>query len=101
MSHKYANDFHIDKDQVVRWNSNNHVPFNDMLMGFLQEGLISVGQCINSNCQRDIDNSAFFKRYAEEDAKHVPDAEELFEMRAAFGEGAVVVNVISVRRTQL
>jgi hypothetical protein len=101
MPHKYANDFHIDKDQVVRWNSNNHVPFNDMLMEFLQEGLISVSQCINSNCQRDIDNSAFFKRYREEQANHVPDEEEMFEMRAAFGEGATVVNVITGKKVKL
>jgi hypothetical protein len=34
-------------------------------------------------------------------ANHVPSSEELFEMRAAFGEGAEVVNVLTGRRTTL
>jgi hypothetical protein len=101
MSHKYANEFHIDGDFVVRWNSNNAVPFQDMLLEFLTEGLITVQNYNNSNAQRAIDNGAFFKRYAENQKNHVPDAEELFEMRAAFGEGATVVNVITGRSISL
>lgn len=33
--------------------------------------------------------------YAEARKNHVPSAEEMFEMRAAFGEGAEVVDVIT------
>jgi hypothetical protein len=32
---------------------------------------------------------------------HVPSAEEMFEMRAAFGPGATVVNVITGKETKL
>lgn len=32
---------------------------------------------------------------------HVPSAEEMFEMRAAFGPGATVVNVLTGKRTKL
>lgn len=40
-------------------------------------------------------------RYRETMRNHVPDAEELYEMRAAFGEGAEVVNVITGKVTRL
>ena len=38
---------------------------------------------------------AFLADYRESRKNHVPSAEERFEMRAAFGEGATVVNVIT------
>lgn len=31
---------------------------------------------------------------------HVPDAEEMYEMRAAFGEGVEVVNIITGQVTR-
>lgn len=42
---------------------------------------------------------AFLTEYRERDAE--PDAEQVSEMRAAFGLGVTVVNVITGRRTQL
>jgi hypothetical protein len=101
MSHKYANYFHIDRDFVVRWNSNNAVPFQDMLLEFLTEGLITTQNYNNSNAQRAIDIVSLFKRYAENQKNYVQELEELAEMRSAFGRGAKVVNVITGRRIQL
>ncbi len=41
------------------------------------------------------------EEYRETMRNHVPDAEELYEMRAAFGEGAEVVNVLMGKVTRL
>lgn len=43
----------------------------------------------------------FIAQYRARMANHVPDPGELAEMRAAFGPGARVANVITGRETQL
>jgi hypothetical protein len=92
---------YVDKDNVVRWKSNDHVPFNDVLLDLLVDGLISQQQFINSKHQRIAEESSWLTAYRKEQENHVPDAEELFEMRAAFGEGATVVNIFTGGVTQI
>lgn len=86
---------------VVRWNSNDNVPFDDMLFDFVCIGAIDEATRERSNEARKADTAAFCAEYRKAQANRKPSAEELFEMRAAFGEGAEVVDVISGRRIQL
>lgn len=98
MSHKYATQFYIDETNehtgpVVRWNSNDQVPFNDMLCEFLQAGLIDQQTLENSNEARKADTAKFLAQYRAN--YRGPSEEEKLEARAAFGPGARVVNVIT------
>lgn len=49
----------------------------------------------------DVETSEFLADYRERMADYEPSAEELFEMKAAFGEGETVVNVFTGRSIQL
>lgn len=98
MSHAKANDFYIDETNentgpVVRWNSSNNVPFDDMLQEFFKAGLIDNQTVANSNEARAQDTSKFLAAYRAN--YRGPSDEEKFEARAAFGAGATVVNVIT------
>ena len=91
-------DFYIDDTDstsgpVVRWRSNDRIPFGDMLAEFAHAGWISVQTVENSLAQRRIEDRISLEAYA----KHYkgPSEEEQFEMQAAFGPGAQVVNVLT------
>lgn len=86
-----------DEHGVYRWKSNDRVPFDDMLECWnLDEETLQ--KCKDA---RDADNAAFFAEYRERMKDYEPSDEERFEMRAAFGEGAEVVNVITGKRIKL
>jgi len=89
----------LSKEGVVRWKSNGQVPFSDMLGDFLLLGTISREQYEASNKARKVDNDRFFAEYRRNQGP--PSDEEIFEMRAAFGPGATVVDVISGRTIKL
>lgn len=98
MSHKYADKFYIDETNdvtgpVVRWNSNNQVPFDDMLQEFQTAGLIDGLIVANSNDARAQETRKFLENYRAN--YRGPSEEEMFEARAAFGAGAEVVNVFT------
>ena len=84
---------------VVRWKSNDSVPFDDMLAAFQKAGL-DLNMAASSKA-REEESLRFLEDYRRRMANHVPSEEELFEMRAAFGEGTTVVNVLTGRKTQL
>jgi hypothetical protein len=95
---KYQGQFYIDFTcnkfgPHVRWNSNNNVPFDDMLEAFQQLGWITQQERDNSRAARNADTARFLADYRKN--YRGPSEEELFEARAAFGEGATVVNVIT------
>lgn len=95
---KLANDTTI-VDGVIRWNSNNKVPPADIIEFAAHIGLpIDVAACLTA---RDKETSAFLADYRERMRNHKPSGEELWEMRAAFGRGTTVVNVITGRKTRL
>ena len=50
---------------------------------------------------REIETAESLKKYRESQKNHKPSAEELYEMRAAFGTGTTVVDVITGRRIRL
>jgi len=95
---KRKEDFYIDETNsdsgpVVRWSSNNRIPFGDMLAEFAHAGWISVQIVENSLAQRQIEDRISLENYRRN--YRGPSEEEQFEMRAAFGSGARVVNVLT------
>jgi hypothetical protein len=95
---KYKTQFYIDETNsesgpVVRWNSNDRIPFEDMLQEFVTAGWIGNQELSNSLAQRKIEDRIALEAYARN--YKGPSEEELFEMRAAFGPGAKVVNVLT------
>ena len=98
---KRKEDFYIDETDsasgpVVRWLSNDRIPFGDMLAEFAHAGWISVQTVENSLAQRKIEDRIALEAYAKN--YRGPSEEEQFEMRAAFGPGAQVVNVLTGHR---
>jgi hypothetical protein len=95
---QYKTQFYIDETSdvtgpVVRWNSNDRVPFDDMLQDFVTMGWIDRMTLTNSNNTRKLETAEFLTNYARN--YKGPSDEERFEARAAFGAGAEVVNVIT------
>ena len=94
-------DFYIDFTSAefgphVRWNSNDQVPFDDMLECFQHLGWITALERENSARARDADTEAFLEDYRKNYTG--PSEEERAEARAAFGAGAEVVNVFTGHR---
>lgn len=90
-------DAYQDDEGVWRWKSSNNVPFEDMLECW---GLDSetMQKCIEA---RKKDTSKVIADYRKQMENHEPSDEEMYEMRAAFGEGEEVVNVITGQKIQL
>jgi len=98
---KRKEDFYVDETNsatgpVVRWLSNDRIPFGDMLAEFARAGWISVQTVENSLAQRRIEDRIALEAYAKN--YKGPSQEDMFEMRAAFGPGAQVVNVLTGHR---
>lgn len=88
-------DFYIDETNsdfgpVVRWTSNDNIPFADMLAEFAIAGYIDQQIVINSINARKIEDEAFLQQYVEHRQKNGYSNEEKFEMRAVFGNEEVV-----------
>ena len=95
---KYKEQFYVDETNsetgpVVRWNSNDRIPFADMLQEFVDAGWIDTQAQANSLAQRKVEDRIALEAYARN--YKGPSDEEMFEMRAAFGPGAKVVNVLT------
>lgn len=86
----YIDETNADFGPVVRWNSSNNIPFEDMLDRFLLEGLITDTERVNSLIARKIEDKAFLEQYIANRQKYGYSDEEKFEMRAAFGDEEVV-----------
>lgn len=89
----YVDETHADFGPHVRWNSNNRVPFDDMLECFQLLGWITQQERDNSNRARAADTAAFIAEYRAN--YRGPSEEERAEARAEFGAGARVVNVLT------
>lgn len=91
-------DAYIDSKGVIRWVSNNAVPFQEML------AYNKFDQDVLDLCAKVRDEECFtiLTDYRKRMKNHVHSAEEMSEMRAAFGPDCKeVVNVITGRRTKL
>lgn len=84
---------------VIRWLSNNQVPPADCVALAAHIGLSVDVEA--STTARDADTTAFLADYRKRNARRRVTAEQRAEMRAAFGPGAKVVNVITGRVTRL
>lgn len=96
-----THDFYVDETNevtgpVVRWNSNDRVPFEDMLTKFLNQNLIDTQTFNNSVRTRKEELAAFLAEYARN--YRGPSDEERFEARASLGPGVKMVNVITGHR---
>lgn len=87
----------VEEDGAIKWNSNGkYLPEHccERLeyagFGFSREA---------TKAKREIQNREFIEQYRKNQAE--PTEDELAEMRAAFGPGATVVDVISGREIQL
>lgn len=89
-------DAYLDGD-VVRWVSNDRVPFLDMLTDFATLGFIADFQVEASENTRKIEQTAFLKEYmiAQANRSEEQKEEERMMARAAFGPDAQVVNIIT------
>lgn len=93
---KFYKDAYVE-DNVVRWKSNGRIPHDDML-----EKMEYMGcefDRIKSNEVRDQEDAAALAKLRNQKSRH--SAEELHEMRAAFGTGATVVNILTGEKIHL
>lgn len=96
------NQAYIDSKGIVRWKSNDRVPFADKLREFCQAGHIDFWtNVIPSNEQREIEAVESIKAYQKQMENYEYSDEEMFEMRAAFGEGTVVVNIFTGNKVRV
>lgn len=93
--------FYVGTDLVVRWRSVNRCVPADLCDAFFVLGGISYEEWAATAQARAEETAAFLEKYREAQKGREVSDEERFEMRAAFGEGAEVVNVITGRRTRL
>lgn len=92
---KFNEDAYVDTFGAVRWNSNDRIPFDDML-----EEMAAAGAEFNmTECQvtRKIEEKAFLAEYIEarKNISEEQKREEAYERRAAFGPGETIVNIIT------
>lgn len=92
---------HFDSvDGCWRWDSNNQIPFPDMLNSWAALGLIPEFEAHGSIEQRKVEDAAFVAEYRAA-WKPPTDPEQIAEMVNAFGPGAKVVDVIAGREFTL
>lgn len=83
-------------DGVARWTTNGQCPFRDMTERMRAAGLpVDVEK---TEAARAVDTDRFLEDYRRT-MDRPATTEEVFELRAAFGPGRVVVNIITGRET--
>ena len=65
---------HIDDNGVVRWNSNDQIPFEDMLHDFRALDLINEENQLHSNLLREKETDEFWDEYLQGKADHIEDS---------------------------
>lgn len=87
------------KDGAYRWKSSNNVPPAEIVNFWAMAGYITFAEAHASVSVGEAETAAFLDAYRKNPPKVT--AEERAEMRAAFGPGAEVVNVITGKVTKL
>lgn len=85
----------IDDLGVATWKSNGHCIMDDMAEVVEHSKYADIFDRKATKDMRAIENEKFFKQYRESMKNHKPSEEEMFEMRATFGRGTKVVDVIT------
>ena len=83
-----------DENGITRWTTNSRVPFDD----HLQELGLTDKELRRCQYARERETAAFLAEYQEAEKGRKLTAEETYELKAAFGPGATVVNIITGRR---
>lgn len=86
-----------DDFKILRWTSNDAVIPEDIMDAITWPHKDAMNKARDEQIRVSLDS--YFKAQAERTPEQI--AEEEYEMRAAFGEGAKVVNVLTGKRTQL
>ena len=94
---KATEDATVDEAGVIRWNTNGRCIPDDFCEKLEYAGFKFSREATRE--AREIDDNEFIKRYKA--MKHEPTAEEMNEMRAAFGPGTTVVDLLSGREIRL
>ena len=68
---------HIDAEGVVRWDSNNQIPFEDMLHDFRALDLINEENQLHSNLLREKETDEFWEDYFSGKGKGVLTDEDI------------------------
>ena len=94
---KHWRDAYLDEKCIVRWQSNNRIPFADMLHTFVIARLITQEVADDSEVLRQEEENDFLTAYIKARKNRTPEqkAEEAYEMRAAFGPGETVVDIFT------
>ncbi len=88
-------------DGALRWISSDAVVPADIMELWHHAGVVTAEELETCKRIRTKEDAASIARYRRRQRNRKPSGEELYEMRAAFGEGATVVDVFSGRRTKL
>lgn len=88
----------VDAAGIVRWRSNGAIPPADVLEFWRHLGKVFDHDA--SQALRQSEQAAFLDQYRRINAGRQRSDEEMFELRAAFGEGAEVVDVITRDRVR-
>jgi hypothetical protein len=92
--------FLIERDGVARWSGVNRVIPADIIKEFFIDQVPTFNKEATDKA-RAKETAAAVAAYRVAMAGHKPSDEEMYEMRAAFGRGTRVVNIITGRQTQL
>ena len=100
LDRSYSN---ADSKDVLLWVSNDRCIPHDIMLNMKRYGLVTERQCMMTRVVEQEQISDFLDEYKKNRANRSAEqvAEEQFEMRAAFGPGETVVNVITGERTKL
>lgn len=93
-----VDEFSVNEEGVMRWNSNDQVPPSD-IVDFASQLMDDISN-IASDEARKVDQAAFFETYREGRRNMNADQkrEEAFERRAAFGPGETVIDIVTGER---
>lgn len=91
-------EYTVDANGIMRWTSNNQVPFDDVLARAKGEG--APVDLVASKAAREADAAAFLREYTKRQSRRTPAeiAEHRAELRAAFGPGETVIDIVTGER---
>ncbi len=92
--------FKMSLDGVPRWISNDQIPPADAIKNLFIDQVPGFNHALTDKRRND-ETQVFLAESRKQQATKVISPEEMSEMRAAFGRGTTVVNVITGRRTRL
>lgn len=85
---------------VYVWATNGRVPPNDAIVEYGIDRLPNFNKELHDLIRKD-QNDSFLSDYYENMKNHSPSEEELYEMRAAFGTGVTVVNLVTGKKIKI